>query len=439
MAQQHILFEANRSLTTKSDLDLDSGSKPTLNRTIRVCVCTSHTADREPRGPRHARALFDLGGVHLTFIDTAPEGYGHQHVQSFEGISFDWHTLDYPLRTGSRLRWLAGKIRQRVARKQFEWLGLVRNDALSASFRRLESMIVASRPDIVMAHNIETLLPAYRASQRCDAMLVFDSMEYHADMGDGQDETTIRLTRAIESRCLPQCSLITTSGPRVSAALHDVYGVEDLVALYNMPAVEQELAATKEAGFGLYWRNTSIGLGQRGLEDAMRAIVGLPSDVRLHLQGNLPADRGAAVSRLAEQLGIADRLVIHPPYRREAAVREASRFHVGLCLERPGIRNHELTVSNKMFDYHMAGLAVVASDLPSLRDVINDSGGGLVYRAGDSGALRQQLLSLYEDRDQYANLARRAREYALQKGNLSSVVRDFSEAMRPLLNCVGEP
>ena len=128
-----------------------------------------------------------------------------------------------------------------------------------------------------------------------------------------------------------------------------------------------------------------------------------------------------------------DRVTIHPPYRPEDAVIEASRFHVGLCLERAGIRNHELTVSNKIFDYHMAGLAVIASDLPALRDIVQSSGGGLLYHPGDIKSLTEQILMLYRDQSKLQQLSSNARRFALSEGNREHVMRDFSSAAAPLL------
>jgi glycosyltransferase involved in cell wall biosynthesis len=397
-------------------------------------VCTSYAAHREPRGPRHARALSDAGNVALTFIDSAPIGEDRQPVEYLDQIdALDWHTLQFPLRKTNKLAWLLRKVRFKIARKRFAITGHVSNTALSTNLVGLEAKLVASNPDIIMAHNIDTLLPAYWAAQRCRAVLMFDSMEFHSDMGDEQDQLQMKLIKSIEQQCLPACHLVTTSSHRVAEALTDAYGVSELLPLYNTPQIEERLAATKAGEFTLYWRNSTIGLGQRGLEEGMRALALLPEPITLHLQGRPAMDGGESILRLARELGIQERLVIHPPYRAEFAIQEASRFHVGLCMERTGIRNHELTVSNKMFDYHMAGLAVVASDLPALRDVIDTSQAGLTYRPGDPESLAEQILRLHQDSALYQQLSTNARRFALQQGNLNVDMDRFRKHVRPLL------
>jgi glycosyltransferase involved in cell wall biosynthesis len=124
---------------------------------------------------------------------------------------------------------------------------------------------------------------------------------------------------------------------------------------------------------------------------------------------------------------------VHPPCNPEDAVRAAARFHVGLCAERPEVANHWYTVSNKLFDYHMAGLAVVVSGLPSLRDVVQESGAGLMYRPGDPRDLAAKVMEIYRDpllRQRYGSAGRR---FALQSGNAQAEMKRLRAAVREIL------
>jgi glycosyltransferase involved in cell wall biosynthesis len=296
-----------------------------------------------------------------------------------------------------------------------------------------EKLLDEAQPDVIMAHNIDTLLPAYRVALRRKALLVFDSMEFHSDMGDSQDDMQRRLIERIERRCLLECCLITTSSRRVARALEQQYGVTVTLPLYNTPPRVEMLNVPKVDGFGLYWRNSVIGLGQRGLADAIQALAHLPREISLHVQGRTAADGGREVAGLADRLGVGDRIIYHPPYRPERAVEEAARFHVGLCLERAGIKNHELTVSNKMFDYHMAGLPVVVSDLPALHDVIARSEGGLLFRPGDVNDLVGVIRRIHASRSLYVQLSENARAFALSEGNLEADMARFRTGFSEVL------
>jgi glycosyltransferase involved in cell wall biosynthesis len=212
-----------------------------------------------------------------------------------------------------------------------------------------------------------------------------------------------------------------------------MYRIPKPVALYNVPPVDPNCHACDHKGLSLYWRNAVLGFGQRGLQDILSALQSLPEDIVLHIQGRLPADGGAELRGRIESLGLNRRVFIHGPYAPPEAVRVASQYCVGLCLEHGGVRNHELTVSNKMFDYLMGGLVVVASDLPGLRRVIERSGGGICFEPGNPVDLAAKILELRDNRPLRLRLASNARTYAIQTANREIEMARFQEAFRQVI------
>jgi FkbM family methyltransferase len=393
---------------------------------MRVCVCTSLEGAAEPRAPRHAAALAQLGhDVDVVFIDSSPARGERKRIGSLEGLSnLTRRTHRFASRSTAPARLALHKARQRVAQLAFRIGAAPRAEALSIRVIGLERLLEDARADVYVAHGIETLLPICRVALRSGALAVFDSMEFHSDMGDSQTAIERALTRAIERRCLPQCALVLASSDQVADALVQEYGIRRPLALYNAPPVDQEIASERN-GLSLYWRNTVLGLGQRGLDDALVALTRLPADVTLHLQGAPAFDGGAALKARISALGLDLRVTVHPPHAPDEAVRAAARHSVGLCLERGGLRNHELTVSNKIFDYHMAGLAVVASDLPGLRAVMERSRGGLMFEPGSPADLAAKILTLYDNPALLKEYGANAREFALREGNRDVEMKKF--------------
>jgi glycosyltransferase involved in cell wall biosynthesis len=63
-----------------------------------------------------------------------------------------------------------------------------------------------------------------------------------------------------------------------------------------------------------------------------------------------------------------------------------------MALERPANKNYNLTVTNKIFTYMLAGLAVVATDTAGQREVMRQAPeAGILYPAGDAKSLRAAL------------------------------------------------
>jgi glycosyltransferase involved in cell wall biosynthesis len=242
------------------------------------------------------------------------------------------------------------------------------------------------------------------------------------------------MTRVLESKYLPNCSLVITSSEEIADALVQEYGISRPLPLYNVPRIEPSLPPKETEKFTLYWRNSVIGLGQRGLDEALLALLQLPKDITLHLQGRQPIDGGERLQNRIAELDITERIIFHPPYLPEEAINMATPYSVGLCLERKGIRNHDLTVSNKMFDYMMAGLSVIASDLPSLRHIIDKSKGGLLFEAGSAADLAKQIMILYNNRSLLQDLSTNARNFALSEGNWEFEMHKFIQTFKVVCN-----
>jgi glycosyltransferase involved in cell wall biosynthesis len=338
-----------------------------------------------------------------------------------------WTTHPIPHRQNGLVRLAANRTIGLAARTAVALSQRVSNAALNPGLLGFERLLGNANADIYMAHNIDTLLPAWKVARRKNALLMFDSMEFHSDMGDGQSPRERKLIQHIERKCLQDCVLVLASSPEMADLLQQEYDLEGVIPVYNTPAVVTDLAE-KEPGFNLYWRNAVLNVGQRGLGDILQAMTELPADIRLHLQGRLPFDGGLRLRETIAQLRLTDRVIFHPPYLPESAVYEASRYQVGLCLEQRCNRNHDVTVSNKMFDYHMAGLAVISSDMPGLKPVIERSGGGLTYEAGAVDQLREAVVTLYNDPQLLQQKSASARRYALAEGNLRTEMQAFTRA-----------
>ena len=303
----------------------------------------------------------------------------------------------------------------------------------------LEKALYRIDADVYIAHNVDMLLPAARVARRKRALLVFDSMEFHSDSGDGQSVEEAAVIRAIEGKEFRYCSLILASSDQIADALAAQYGIERPVALYNTPPIVRNLEKMPSSGLRLYWRNGVLGFGQRGLEDALLALRALPYDVSLTLQGRLRPDGAAKLYPRIAELGLQDRVFVRAPYPPQEAVQAATAFDIGLCLERPGIRNHELTVSNKLFDYMMAGLAVVASDLPGLRSIVDKAGSGLLYEPGNPHDLTKKIMQFYCDAELRNQCASNARHFAMTRGNREVDMELFVRAFRQMLQGAEHP
>jgi len=402
-------------------------------RRFRICVATSYTATAEPRAARYAAELarLDPARCDVLFIDCVPRGQVHEFPEELAGLPNVRHrTVHYAWRGDGRLRLVWEKLRQYLARLAFRLGAAPAAAGLSTRSLGLGKILAEEKADLYFGFNIDTLLPVYRAARASSAPFLFDCQEIYAEMSHGQSKIERDMIRAAESLCLPSCSLVLAVSAQAANYIERTCGIDGVLPLLNTPPIE-DLPECEPAGeFTLYWRNGTIDLGPRGLQDALNAMPLLPEGITLYLQGRKPAKGGERMEQLIRDLGIGRRVVFVPPYRPSEAVQVAARYTVGLALENPTSINSALTTSNKFFDYAIAGLAVVSSRTEGLEQVIDAAGLGLMYQAGDAADLARQILRLYEDRTLLARMRAAARAFALQEGNLEFQMRRFRDALR---------
>ena len=366
----------------------------------------------------------------ITFVDASPDrGPPGPVCLSGKSGMVTRTPVTYPTKRNGALRRIAAEAHQEYFRMMFRLLGIADVRAISVVAPALRDAMGRAGCDLVIGHNIDTLPLVCEIGRSRGAVVVFDCMEIYSDMGEGQSDLDRRLVETLERTYLPRCDLVTASSREVAAELERRYRLRAVLPVYNAaPSTPAPPPAPDDGRFHLYWRNATIGLGQRGLADAIDALALLPDDVVLNVQGR-PGSRIAAIRDRAAAAGVGDRLVVHPPFALGRAVAAASRFSVGLCPERDTCLNQRLTVSNKVFDYLMAGLAVIASDLPGLAGVVTESGAGLTHPPGDPAALAACVRRLYDDRDLLARLRTRALEHAGTRANEEMELARFGEAV----------
>ncbi len=402
------------------------------DKPIRICVATSYGATQEPRGPRYAAELAQMDSrFQVTFIDCVARGRTPVPSAEFRDIrNLIWKSWMFPWRGGGQERLVAEKLRQRLAEKAFRRDGELRTALLSTRSIGLERMLLAERADLYFGFNIDTLLPVYHAAKAGGALFMFDCHEIHAEMPHEQSDVERAGIRSAQRLCLPQAALVSAASPQAAEYIERDCGIQGVLPLLNSAPLEEITPHEQGSEFTLYWRNSTIDLGMRGLDDVLNAMPLLPRDVILYLQGHPSlSHKGRAEGRIRE-LGIQDRVRILPPFRMHEAVRTAVPYSAGLSLESPASINLNLTTSNKFFEYAMAGLAIVSTKTAGHRDLVTSAQLGLLYESGDAEDLARQIRRLYDDRALLASMRANARRYAEGEGNLQFQMRRFRDAFR---------
>jgi glycosyltransferase involved in cell wall biosynthesis len=117
-------------------------------------------------------------------------------------------------------------------------------------------------------------------------------------------------------------------------------------------------------------------------------------------------DNRSVLERLAAELGIADAVTFTGFVSEEEKVRWLQR--VWFAVNTSSKEGWGLTV----IEANACGTAVIASDVPGLRDAVKDGETGILYEFGDTAGLAARMLKLLSDRELRDRLARAAFAWA---------------------------
>jgi glycogen synthase len=283
--------------------------------------------------------------------------------------------------------------------------------------------------DIVHANDLDTLPAAWLLARRHRARLVYDSHELYTTQEPDPPRLFAALVAALERALAGRADAVVTTGEPFARELERRLRLRQRPAIVlNCPeriAPEPPEPPTDGPLRVIY--QAAMGPG-RPLEDIVRGAVhadGVEVTIRV-----LGADE-EALRRATDRAGVADRVRIADPVAPERLVEALHGFHAGLVINRPVTQTDELVVPNKLFEYLMAGLAVVAPRLPGLVPFVEGEGFGETFDPGDPASLGAALARLAARRDQLPELRRRARAAALERYNAETQAGTLAAVWAP--------
>ena len=376
-------------------------AKPVRHSTARhICLVTPGHLSTNPRLVKEADALaaagYEVSVVSARFIQWADAADGEFSNRPWRVRKVAFGPL------AGRASHIVQTLMRRACWLAYKGFGVCPERAFHPAVPGLIRAVCRIRADLFIAHNLAALPAAYHAAQKHRAKLGFDAEDFHSgEMHDTPaNALRIHLTRKIERRYLPRCDYLTAASPGIAMAYANAYGVPVPTVILNVFPIADAPAAPSAHGVAqpspsLYWFSQTIG-PDRGLETVVKAIAQSKSRPCLFLRGNPSPGYQQALTTLAEQHGIVDRVRFLPPAPPGEMVRLAAEYDLGLASEPGHSPNNRLALSNKLFTYLLAGLPTLASDTTAQTEMAAGIPAAVfVYPQQDAKALATRMDNLF--------------------------------------------
>ncbi|MFN0032330.1 MAG: glycosyltransferase [Flavobacteriales bacterium] len=246
---------------------------------------------------------------------------------------------------------------------------------------RLFFYLLFKKTDVILANDLDTLLPAYLVSKWRGKRLVYDSHEYFTE-AEGLTGRSFQknVWLLIERWIFPKLKDVYTVNESIADIYRGKYGV-DVKVVRNIPVLQPppelktrhdlNLPADKKIVLlqGAYIDPDRGGAelveAMQYVEDVLLLVIGSGRDIH-----NL--------KKRTDDLRIQHKIRFMPNMSFDELRQYTAHADLGISLDKPLHLNYALSLPNKLFDYIHMGTPVLVSNLPELRKIVNQFQVGMV-------------------------------------------------------------
>ncbi len=268
---------------------------------------------------------------------------------------------------------------------------------------RLLLFLLFRKADLLVANDLDTLLPNWCVSKLKRIPLVYDTHEYFVGVPELQEKPFVRkVWKTIESCCFPGVKQIITVNDSIAKLYKQDYG-RDLYVVRNIP-LKKELPKAKsraelglpEAGGIILLQGAGININ-RGAEEAVEAMQYV-DDALLLIVGD--GDVLPDLKLMVKKLNLEAKVKFIPRVPFEVLASYTQLASVGLSIDKTDNQNYINSLPNKLFDYIHAGVPVLASRVKEVVQIIERYQIGCLIDSHEPKHIAQQLNDMLTDAEQ---------------------------------------
>ncbi|KFC24274.1 glycosyltransferase [Chryseobacterium sp. FH1] len=281
---------------------------------------------------------------------------------------------------------------------------------------------------ILLANDLETLMPNYLISKKLNIPIIFDSHEIFTEMPTIQGRWVKHVWKKIEKTFVPKIKRMIAASNSYANWFVKEYDINKPVVINNLPR-KIEFTGIKENSKKviLYqgWLNYS-----RGIDKAILAMQSI-DNAELWIAGGGPME--SEFKKIAEDAKVEDKVKFLGKLR-PADLREITpKADVGLSIEENKGLSYYYSLPNKISDYIQSRVPVVVSNFPEMTNIVNNFGVGEIIENHSPEHLAEKInLVLKNGKAFYLHNLNVASDELCWENEEDKILKLFSEARKDL-------
>lgn len=303
-------------------------------------------------------------------------------------------------------------------------------------------------PDIIHAHDLDTLTVAAFVARTNAIPYIYDAHEYEQDRNDRPGRINQFFIKNEEKKHIKKASVITVS-QGIADLLAQNYKIPRPLVVYNVPKISQSrsLISSNHIRQALGLKLTDIIIVYVGLITVDRClenmVQALEHTTNIHLACVGPQHQPMVdkLNLLAEKLDRQTYFHVLPPVPSQQVSEFISSANMGIAIFDDLCTSYEHVMPNKFFEMLLAGLPLIVSHQAEMRAFIHKYNNGVVLNENSPLKIAQGIQQLASNQEKLKptpekiDYLSQTYSWQAQEKNILELYQTLSKGLRPQVSC----
>lgn len=388
-----------------------------------ICILTQSHLCRNPRVVKEANSLAKAGYdvtilTTFTYADLLTED---KKLINTDNIKYKGVINMIP---GQSAGWY--RLKNRVVRRiASELIGKFKYEniyALGYDYGKNLKAAISENADLYICHQeMSTVIGCKLMKRGFKVAFDFEDWYSHDLLPDANKTRPINLLKKYEKFALNNAALNYTTSKSMAEAFAKFAGSKEPLVLHNVfPWAERQFLdqtykdRTSQSKPSLFWYSQTLGPG-RGIEFIVESLYLVTDTVELHLRGNVSTEFKTKIQSIFP-FHLGHELNFHPLVPHLELLSRIAEHDIGLATEQSNPPSRNLTITNKIFQYLLGGIAVMASNTSGQKEVAMEIPNSIyLYENDNKKAFAEVLNGLIKSKEKLTKAKQNALNITKEK------------------------